>query len=183
MLAATRCFRSLCSSVSLSVRPASHPAARNMASTSSSSASAFKVPTIQLDNQESAVLDLIDDFTKHLATSRNDLPAVECRVAGGWVRDKVSSTYTRTSQVLKYVYVYRTATWLRLGRSRHLYIVIDRASFCYTARRVPPGITASCIFVNNGRLDAKHKDCKDSGKSRPVKASRNSENDCRRVGD
>lgn len=49
----------------------------------------FAVPTIQLDSQESAVLDLIDNFTKHLASTRHDLPSVECRVAGGWVRDKV----------------------------------------------------------------------------------------------
>lgn len=49
----------------------------------------FKVPTIQLEDNEKAVLDLIHDFTGHLATTRTDLPSVECRVAGGWVRDKV----------------------------------------------------------------------------------------------
>lgn len=59
-------------------------------SASSSSPPAVKVPTIQLEDRESAVLDLVDGFTKHLAKTRPDLPLVECRVAGGWVRDKVS---------------------------------------------------------------------------------------------
>ena len=49
----------------------------------------FEVPAIQLDAQESAILDLIHRFTLHLGNARPDLPAVECRVAGGWVRDKV----------------------------------------------------------------------------------------------
>jgi tRNA nucleotidyltransferase (CCA-adding enzyme) len=49
----------------------------------------FKVPTIQLEEREAAVLDLIDTFTHDLANTRHDLPPVECRVAGGWVRDKL----------------------------------------------------------------------------------------------
>lgn len=56
---------------------------------SSSSSSSPEVPTIQLDAHESAILDLIHRFTLHLGNARPDLPAVECRVAGGWVRDKL----------------------------------------------------------------------------------------------
>lgn len=59
-------------------------------SASGSSMPPVKVPTIQLEDRETAVLDLVDGFTKHLAKTRHDLPLVECRVAGGWVRDKVS---------------------------------------------------------------------------------------------
>lgn len=49
----------------------------------------FRIPEIQLEDRETAVLDLVDRFTKHLAETKPDLPPVECRVAGGWVRDKV----------------------------------------------------------------------------------------------
>lgn len=55
----------------------------------SSSSLPFTVPAIKLEDREVAVLDLVDDFTKYLAEIRTDLPHVECRVAGGWVRDKV----------------------------------------------------------------------------------------------
>lgn len=49
----------------------------------------FRIPEIQLEDRETAVLDLVDRFTKHLAETKPDLPPVECRVAGGWVRDKL----------------------------------------------------------------------------------------------
>lgn len=52
------------------------------------------VPAIKLEDREVAVLDLVDGFTKHLAETRSDLPPVECRVAGGWVRDKVRPALT-----------------------------------------------------------------------------------------
>lgn len=55
-----------------------------------SSMSPSKHPVIiQLEPQEERVLELIDSFTDHLSATRSDLPKVECRVAGGWVRDKV----------------------------------------------------------------------------------------------
>ena len=57
-------------------------------------------PRIELNAQEARVLGLIDDVTKHLKQTRSDLPAIECRVAGGWVRDKVSSTKSWTICVI-----------------------------------------------------------------------------------
>lgn len=66
-------------------------AAGSSGSSCSTSNETIKVPAIKLEDREVAVLDLVDGFTKHLAKTRADLPSVECRVAGGWVRDKVSS--------------------------------------------------------------------------------------------
>ena len=65
-------------------------------SAAATSPPAVKVPDIKLEDREVAVLDLVDEFTKHLAKTRSDLPRVECRVAGGWVRDKVGDTHSNT---------------------------------------------------------------------------------------
>ncbi|KAK9894794.1 poly A polymerase C-terminal region-like protein [Cystobasidium minutum MCA 4210] len=64
-------------------------AAGSSGSSCSTSNETIKVPAIKLEDREVAVLDLVDGFTKHLAKTRADLPSVECRVAGGWVRDKL----------------------------------------------------------------------------------------------
>ena len=50
---------------------------------------ATSVPAIKLESQENQVLDLIDECTRHLREIRSDAKDLECRVAGGWVRDKV----------------------------------------------------------------------------------------------
>ena len=52
-------------------------------------AMATSVPSIQLDPKEKQVLDLIDEFSKYLRETRRDQSDLECRVNGGWVRDKV----------------------------------------------------------------------------------------------
>ncbi|WWD15948.1 hypothetical protein CI109_100372 [Kwoniella shandongensis] len=41
-------------------------------------------PSISLTNVESTFVTLLDDFARRLE------PPVECRIAGGWVRDKPS---------------------------------------------------------------------------------------------
>ncbi|CAD6577952.1 MAG: CCA tRNA nucleotidyltransferase, mitochondrial [Cyphobasidiales sp. Tagirdzhanova-0007] len=50
---------------------------------------ATSVPSIQLDPKEKQVLDLIDEFSKYLRETRRDQSDLECRVNGGWVRDKL----------------------------------------------------------------------------------------------
>jgi hypothetical protein len=47
--------------------------------------------TITLTPDESKICTLLDDFTKELRSSGDEYTGVECRIAGGWVRDKVSS--------------------------------------------------------------------------------------------
>lgn len=44
---------------------------------------------IQLTEQEDRLCTLLDDCSKHIAETHPELPRVECRIAGGWVRDKV----------------------------------------------------------------------------------------------
>ncbi|KAG8891337.1 CCA tRNA nucleotidyltransferase, mitochondrial, partial [Tulasnella sp. 408] len=44
---------------------------------------------IQLTPQEDRLCTLLDQFTNDLKEKRPDLPPVECRIAGGWVRDKL----------------------------------------------------------------------------------------------
>ncbi|KAG8900814.1 CCA tRNA nucleotidyltransferase, mitochondrial [Tulasnella sp. 403] len=43
---------------------------------------------IRLTEQEDSLCTLLDECTKHLAKTREDLQPIECRIAGGWVRDK-----------------------------------------------------------------------------------------------
>lgn len=45
---------------------------------------------IELTPTEDNLCTLLDDCTRHLRENYPDLPPVECRIAGGWVRDKVS---------------------------------------------------------------------------------------------
>ena len=47
---------------------------------------------IKLTDQEDKICSLLDEFTKELKSTRPDLPHVQCRIAGGWVRDKVRFT-------------------------------------------------------------------------------------------
>ncbi|GAA96769.1 hypothetical protein E5Q_03440 [Mixia osmundae IAM 14324] len=46
-------------------------------------------PSISLDQHEQILLDQLDKFCTLLRTQRSDLPPIELRVAGGWVRDKL----------------------------------------------------------------------------------------------
>ena len=152
------------------------PVLRAMSSSffSAAPSTSFTVPTIQLDNQESAVLNLIDDFTKHLASTRNDLPAVECRVAGGWVRDKVCvlAAYLYRCPDSNIAAYTLAAARLRFRRPRYLYLVIDRPSLRYPARGVPSRTaTPSCYldfsldFSAASSLDAKHQNSENTSES------------------
>jgi hypothetical protein len=46
--------------------------------------------TIALTPEEDSICALLDKFTKYLRESDETYAGVECRIAGGWVRDKVS---------------------------------------------------------------------------------------------
>jgi len=46
--------------------------------------------TIQLTPEEDRLCSLLQQFKQHVETTEPDSPQVECRIAGGWVRDKVS---------------------------------------------------------------------------------------------
>lgn len=48
--------------------------------------------TITLTTEEDKVCSLLDEFTKQLRSTSEEYAGVECRIAGGWVRDKVSPT-------------------------------------------------------------------------------------------
>lgn len=45
---------------------------------------------VVLSNREAQICDLLNDVAEHLKATQPDLPAVTLRIAGGWVRDKVS---------------------------------------------------------------------------------------------
>ncbi|KAJ1309611.1 hypothetical protein OPQ81_006383 [Rhizoctonia solani] len=45
--------------------------------------------TITLTKEEDSICTLLDDFTKVLRQSGEEYKGVECRIAGGWVRDKL----------------------------------------------------------------------------------------------
>ena len=45
--------------------------------------------TIQLEENEKRLCDLLLEVTSFLRRSRPEIPPITCRVAGGWVRDKV----------------------------------------------------------------------------------------------
>lgn len=57
--------------------------------------SAVVPPTIQLTPEEARFCDLLDDFAREgrkritKPAVEVEIPEVECRIAGGWVRDKV----------------------------------------------------------------------------------------------
>jgi hypothetical protein len=46
-------------------------------------------PTIGLTPLEEQICTLLDECTRKLRQSQPELEPVECRIAGGWVRDKV----------------------------------------------------------------------------------------------
>jgi hypothetical protein len=45
--------------------------------------------TVRLSPQEEELCDLLDEFRSFVARTAPTEPQVECRIAGGWVRDKV----------------------------------------------------------------------------------------------
>ncbi|KAF8710251.1 Poly A polymerase head domain, partial [Rhizoctonia solani] len=45
--------------------------------------------TVTLTKEEDSICTLLDEFTKVLRNSEDDFKGVECRIAGGWVRDKL----------------------------------------------------------------------------------------------
>lgn len=45
--------------------------------------------TIQLSPEEDHLCNLLDEFRSFVARTQPSEPQVECRIAGGWVRDKV----------------------------------------------------------------------------------------------
>lgn len=49
---------------------------------------------ITLTPEEDRLCSLLDDFKLHVQQTKPDSPQVECRIAGGWVRDKVRVTVT-----------------------------------------------------------------------------------------
>lgn len=44
---------------------------------------------IQLDDKEASICELLRQVSDFVAAERPDLPRIESRIAGGWVRDKV----------------------------------------------------------------------------------------------
>ena len=48
-------------------------------------------PHIELSKTENELVQYLKQVREHLRKSRPDLPSCECRIAGGWVRDKVCS--------------------------------------------------------------------------------------------
>lgn len=46
--------------------------------------------TITLTEEEDKLCTLLDEFTKELNSTGEEYAGVECRIAGGWVRDKVN---------------------------------------------------------------------------------------------
>lgn len=57
---------------------------------------------IQLDDKEASICELLRQVSDYVAAERPDLPRIESRIAGGWVRDKVKSDNTST-----HTYVHR----------------------------------------------------------------------------
>ena len=51
-------------------------------------------PHIELSKTENELVQHLKLFCKHLRNSRPDLPSCECRIAGGWVRDKVGGLHS-----------------------------------------------------------------------------------------
>src|ERR1700729_4647031 len=51
-------------------------------------------PHIELSNTENELVQHLKQFCEHLRKSRPDLPSCECRIAGGWVRDKVGGLHS-----------------------------------------------------------------------------------------
>jgi tRNA nucleotidyltransferase/poly(A) polymerase len=47
-------------------------------------------PDIKLSKTENELIHYLLRFCEHLRNSKPELPPCECRIAGGWVRDKVS---------------------------------------------------------------------------------------------
>lgn len=45
--------------------------------------------TVRLSPREEELCDLLDEFRSFVARTAPTEPQVECRIAGGWVRDKV----------------------------------------------------------------------------------------------
>jgi tRNA nucleotidyltransferase (CCA-adding enzyme) len=45
---------------------------------------------IVLTENESRICDLLQKVSDYIAAERPDLPQIESRIAGGWVRDKVT---------------------------------------------------------------------------------------------
>ena len=48
---------------------------------------------ITLTAEEDRLCSLLDDFKRHVQETEPESPQVECRIAGGWVRDKVRRLY------------------------------------------------------------------------------------------
>ena len=61
---------------------------------------------IQLDDKETNICELLRQVSDFVAAERPDLPRIESRIAGGWVRDKVKWQH-------KHLYVYMLEnSWL-----------------------------------------------------------------------
>ena len=44
---------------------------------------------IMLSDKEARICNLLEQVSDYIAQTRSDLPRIESRIAGGWVRDKV----------------------------------------------------------------------------------------------
>lgn len=55
---------------------------------------------ITLTAEEDRLCSLLDDFKAHVQQTEPESPQVECRIAGGWVRDKVRQSLRRRRRKL-----------------------------------------------------------------------------------
>lgn len=84
--------------------------------------SAVASPSIQLTPEEARFCDLLDDFAREgrkritKPEVEVEIPEVECRIAGGWVRDKVCSKYFPSRLLLT---DRNSASWSAIVRPRY----------------------------------------------------------------
>lgn len=68
---------------------------------------------IQLDDKEASICELLRQVSDFVAAERPDLPRIESRIAGGWVRDKVRNN---TGYLHKMIHSCLAASWKGLSR-------------------------------------------------------------------
>lgn len=118
-------------------------------STAMSSSAATDV-TIELSPQEARFCDLLDEFAKEGRKKMKrpdvevEIPEVECRIAGGWVRDKVYPPLYILQSTL-FTYEFSLAPWPPFLRPRHhpfnMRWIPFRCSFYQIPNNTPSGPT------------------------------------------
>jgi hypothetical protein len=86
-----------------------------LASSTAMSSSAATDVTIELSPQEARFCDLLDEFAKEGRKKMKrpdvevEIPEVECRIAGGWVRDKVYPALHILQSTLFYLRIFSSS--------------------------------------------------------------------------